>query len=253
MPGGSSNVIVVVPVYKPELNALEQYSLDQSLAALVGRKFMFIGPVNLNWDYYLLRYPQASFMGLENDFFSSIQGYNKLLLSAAFYQLFDEYEFMLILQTDAIVLRDDLAHWCAQYYDYIGAPWPDGVELFVNIGQFAGDKGRKVRAMVGNGGFSLRRINKCVALLQEFPDAVNYFIVSGSSEDLFFSFMAPLSVDFVLPNEITASCFSMEIKPSFYYAINGNRLPMGGHAWWKIEPQFWLNQLPDAPFTINNV
>ncbi|MFA6014055.1 MAG: DUF5672 family protein [Gallionellaceae bacterium] len=245
-----NKVAILIPIYKVNLDLFEQYSLDHSISVLLGRELFFVGPQDLALNYYSERYPNLPFIPYESVFFSSIKGYNLLLLSQGFYAQFNQFEFMLILQTDAIVLRDELTHWCDQPFDYVGAPWPDSVELFVNIGRFDGDKGRRVRAMVGNGGFSLRRIQKCISLLQEFPEAVDYFNRSGSSEDLFFSFMAPLSADFVLPNEITASHFSMELKPSFYYAINGNRLPMGGHAWWKYEPEFWLNQLPDAPFMI---
>ncbi len=242
-----STVVTLIPIYKATLDTLEQYSLDVSLSAMKGREIFFIGPRSLDLSLYLARYPSIPFIGFDDVWFASIPGYNRLLLSVEFYRRFEEYEFMLILQTDAIVLRDELEHWCAQPFDYVGAPWPDGVELFVNIGRFEGDKGRKVRAMVGNGGFSLRRIRKCISLIQEFPEAVDYFNRSGSSEDLFFSFMGPLSCDFVMPNEITASLFSLELKPSRYYAMNGNRLPMGGHAWSKYEPEFWRSLLPDAP------
>lgn len=245
--GHEQNVIVLIPIYKPELDPLEQYSLDVSLAALSGRMFRFVGPRSLDLAYYEARYPGLGFVGYEEAYFSSIQGYNRLLLSVDFYSQFAASEFMLILQTDAIVLRDELDYWCAQPFDYIGAPWPDGVELLVNLGRFEGDKGRRVRAMVGNGGLSLRRIRKCISLLHEFPEAVDYFTRSGSSEDLFFSFMGQLSQDFVMPNEMTASLFALELKPSLYYAMNGNRLPMGGHAWPKYEPDFWAQHLASPP------
>lgn len=239
-----SKIVVLVPLYKAELDALESYSLGHSLAALSGRDIVFIGPRGLDRSRYSERYPDIPFEDFDDASFASIKGYNRLLMSEAFYRRFAGYEFMLILQTDAIVLRDELDHWCGQPFDYVGAPWPDGVELMVGIDQFKGDHGRRLRAMVGNGGFSLRRVGKCISLLQEFPEALEYFVSSGSSEDLFFSFMGLLSSDFVMPNEITASLFSLELKPSFYYAVNGNRLPMGGHAWWKYEPAFWQALLP---------
>lgn len=241
------SVIVLVPIYKNSLDPLETYSLDKSLAALPGRDVRFVGPANLNLDFYTERYGKIVFDSFDNESFASIPGYNRLLLSPAFYQQYLAWEFMLILQTDAVVLRDELDDWCTQPFDYVGAPWPDGVELFVNLGCFEGDKGRRVRAMVGNGGFSLRRIPKCVSLLEEFPDAVRYFSLSGSSEDLFFSFMGQLSRNFVMPNEITASLFALELKPSLYYAMNGNRLPMGVHAWAKYEPEFWRQHLDFPP------
>lgn len=239
--------IVLVPIYKPTLNAFEQYSVDHSMNSLCNQKVLFIGPQGLDISYYSKRYPNAHFKNYSPHYFESILGYNHLLLSQSFYTEFLDYEFMLVLQTDAIVLRDELDWWCAQPFDYVGAPWPDGLELFVNLGKFEGNKGRRVRATVGNGGFSLRRIHKCIALIKEFPVAVDHFERSGSSEDLFFTFMAPLASDFIMPNEITASRFSLELNPSFYYAINGNQLPMGGHAWWKYDFDFWRNVLPPSP------
>lgn len=244
------NVITLVPIYKEVLDGQEEFSLDYSLMKLEARDVRFIGPSQLDRQYYLARYPKIPFIEFSDEYFSSIQGYNRLLLNTEFYDRFMEFEFMLILQTDAIVLCDDLDRWCAQVFDYVGAPWPDGVELFVNLGRFSGENGRRVRAMVGNGGFSLRRISKCTSLLLEFPEAADYFIRSGSSEDLFFSLMGPLSEDFVLPNEITASLFSMELRPSYYYAVNGARLPMGCHAWSKYEPAFWSQHVPALPVLI---
>jgi protein O-GlcNAc transferase len=249
-PKNAQPVVVVVPIYKPVLDAMEQFSLDHSLAQLAGRRKVFVGPQGMDLTHYRERYADVEFAGFDAAFFASIRGYNRLLMSPAFYQRFAEHEFMLIVQTDAIVLRDELDHWCAQPFDYVGAPWPDGVELLVNLDQFEGDKGRRVKAMVGNGGLSLRRIERCIGLLAEFPQAVQVFDKTGSSEDLFFSILGTLSSRFVLPNEIVASRFALELKPSYYHAVNGRHAPMGGHAWTKYEPEFWRQFLPAAPLSV---
>ncbi|MBF0544782.1 MAG: hypothetical protein HQM08_10130 [Candidatus Riflebacteria bacterium] len=238
-----TNIVVLVPIYKSEMNRMESYSLDVSLSALKKREIHFIGSAKLDKRLYTARYPSIPFIGWDDSSFASVQGYSRLLLNTDFYNRFIDYEFMLILQTDAIVLRDELDYWCMQPFDYVGAPWPNGVELFVNIGRLEGDKGKRVIATVGNGGFSLRRIKKFISILSEFPDALNLFKRTGSSEDLFFSLMGTLSSDFIVPNEITASRFSMELKPSYYYSVNGGILPMGSHAWSKYEPEFWKQHL----------
>jgi len=241
-------IIILIPVYKKCLDALECYSLDHSLTVLSGRpNIFFIAPETLDRSYYLKRYPSISFLLFKAHFFESIVGYNRLLLSKPFYQQFFGYEFLLILQTDAIVLRDELDIWSSQVFDYVGAPWPDGYELFVNAGRFEGNNGKRVKVHVGNGGLSLRRVRKCLALLEEFDDIVKVFELTGSSEDLFFSVMGALSNDFIMPNEITASRFSLELKPSYYVAVNGGKLPMAGHAWWKYELGFWQRFLNDVP------
>lgn len=243
-----ASVTVVVPIYRPLLDPLEQFSLDRSFTALSQRAIAFVGPRSLDRSHYSARYPGIAFHAFDDRYFESIRGYNLLLLSEGFHARFADREFMLVLQTDAIVLRDELDAWCDKPYDYVGAPWPDGYSLLVNAGPFAGEYGKMHKVMVGNGGFSLRRVHKCAALLREFPDIVRVFERSGSSEDLFFSVMGALSNDFVLPNEIVASCFSLELKPAYYFHVNGGRLPMGGHAWWKFDPAFWRALLPEAPW-----
>jgi hypothetical protein len=246
-PNSPASVVVLIPVYKHMLDALEQFSIDHSLASLHGRDVRFIAPERLDNAYYKHRYPRIPIEHFAPPCFESIPEYNRLLLSAAFYERYIGFEFMLVLQTDAIVMKDDLDYWCAQPFDYVGAPWPKPFELFVNTGRFEGSAGRHVRATVGNGGFSLRRIAKCQSLLVEFAIEVAVFQYNGSSEDLFFAVMGNLSNDFVIPNEVTASRFSMEGWPSYYQRINGGHLPMGGHAWTKNEVDFWCKVLDDAP------
>ena len=234
----TASIVILVPVYQPTLSALEQFSLDHSLPLLAGRDVRFIGPRGLDFAYYAARYPGVPFDAFEPEDFASIPGYNRLLLSQAFHDRYAAAEFMLILQTDAVLLRDELDHWTSLPYDYVGAPWPQGVQIHVNLDRFAGAQGKTVRALVGNGGLSLRRIGKCRALLDEFPQALDMFRRTGSSEDLYFAVLGQLSADFVLPNERVAARFSRELQPAHYHAIDPQP-PMGGHAWWKYDPGYW--------------
>ena len=158
----------------------------------------------------------------------------------------------MILQADAIILRDEIDFWCNQPFDYVGAPWPDHYELQVSIdiGRFSNDDAKHLKLKVGNGGLSIRRVSKCIALIDEFSEVSDIFSQNGYNEDLFFSATAMLSNNFVMPNEITASRFSVELQPSYYYRINGKHIPMGGHAWWKYEPEFWLQYIHDVPAKI---
>lgn len=243
----SAPVVVLVPIYLPQLDLLEQYALDKSLQHLQGRDVRLIAPESVPLGYYRSRYPQLPVETFASPAFESIPEYNRLLLNEAFYGRYVSSEFMLILQTDAILLKDDLDYWCAQPFDYVGAPWPKPFELFVNTGRFEGKDGRHVRATVGNGGLSLRRVAKCAALLREFAIEIAVFQHNGSSEDLFFAAMGALSNDFVLPNEVTASRFSMEGWPAYYQRINGGHLPMGAHAWMKNDMDFWRAVLGDVP------
>lgn len=243
----NSKVIVLVPIYKAELSELEQFSLGYSLETLAAREVRFMAPDSLDMSAHLARYPDIAVDRFADTCFTSVRDYSRLLMSRGFYERYASHEFMLILQTDAIVLRDDLDHWCTQPYDYVGAPWPNGIELDVRVDRFRGDAGRVVSTKVGNGGFSLRRSARCIELLDEFPEALWFFSETGSSEDLFFSLMGPLSERFTLPDEMTASRFSLELKPNEYLASNGGQLPMGGHAWWRYNMPFWVPLLRREP------
>jgi hypothetical protein len=75
------------------------------------------------------------------------------MCSIGFYEVFRQYEYMLIYQLDCWVFRDELEMWCDKGYDYIGAPF--FVKWFVDRGIY-----------VGNGGFSLRKISNIIEYLK---------------------------------------------------------------------------------------
>lgn len=241
--------MVLIPIYRNTLEPLEQFSLTYSLRRLGGRHVAFIGPASLDTTFYERTYSGITLLRYADEYFQSIRGYNRLLLNSSFYNDFltRGFEFTLILQTDAILLRDELDNWCTQAFDYIGAPWPGGLDLTLNLDCFCGDFAKSVQLTVGNGGLSLRRNAACAALLHEFPQTLQAFLQSGSSEDIFFAVAGSQSKSFVMPNERQASLFALELQPERYLAINAGHLPMGGHAWWRYNQPFWLPLLDAVP------
>ena len=158
----NTKICIVVPVYK-EFNLLsnqELISLRQLFKVLGGYKIFLVGPEKLQYDSYL-REAKKQNVSLKvkrfsNKFFNSIKGYNRLMISADFYNKFKRFKYMLIHQPDAYVFRDELKYWCNKSYDYIGAPWFEGWHL---------SSSSKIYG-VGNGGFSLRSISACIRLLK---------------------------------------------------------------------------------------
>jgi hypothetical protein len=240
----SRPISVLIPIYKPLPGNDEQFSIDRTHSVLETRPIIFIAPNGLDVSYYSTRYNNSSYRFFPQHFFNSVQAYSSLLVTKSFYQSFTDSEFILIVQPDVYVFSDDLEWWLNSPYDYVGAPWPDGIELFVNIGVFSKVGGKRLRAVVGNGGFSLRRTKQCIALIKEYNDAAEWFRTSGSNEDLFFSIFGNISNNFVIPNELTASRFSWEINPRHYYTLNEGRLPMGTHAFRAHAPEFWSSRIP---------
>ncbi len=236
---GTKPVDVLIPIYKTTFNVEEKFAVDRTFVVLPSYPISFIAPEGMDISFYQEHYPTAEYKYFSASYFSSVNDYSRLLVSEEFYQAFDS-EFLLIVQPDVYLFYDGLPHWLNQPFDYIGAPWPNGISLNINVGRFLyNGAGTPVTIYVGNGGFCLRRRKKCLSLLAEYRDVADWFIRSGSNEDLFFAFMGALSGDFVIPNQITASIFAMEIAPERFYAINGGKVPMGVHQYRQYSPHFW--------------
>ena len=177
------------------------------------------------------RYPDS--------FFSSVEGYSSLLVSANLYQNFSAYEFVLICQTDAIILKPELANWLSQPFDYVGAPWPSGYSAELKIPEISTLREIKCTTFVGNGGLSLRRVRSCQRLINEFHLTSAEWAKRGHAEDLFFGFLGTLSRNFVVPNIATAATFSHDIDPRFLQQLINDEVPLGVHAWTKYDKSLW--------------
>lgn len=163
---------IAVPVYRPTLDEEEQVSLDSTFRVLGGHHLVMVKPEGLDTGALEARYPFAAVETFAPDYFRSIQGYNRLLLSTGFYQRFLESEYLLVCQLDVFVFHDDLAAWVERGYDYVGAPWISGSALSAQVHRLKGLAARllpggrgKVRShetrdRVGNGGFSLRKTDR---------------------------------------------------------------------------------------------
>lgn len=254
--------IVIIPVHKETLTFDEQLSLRQCTSVLVKHPLCIVCPQGLdvaeyvrilsenNTTYSIERFPAR--------FFDGIKGYNLLMLDKSFYKRFACYEYMLIYQLDAWVFRDELDEWCAKDCDYIGAPWIEENE-----------EGELAFAGVGNGGFSLRRIQHFIDVLSYkgpvrnakqlhlkptiknriyklfyslgYQNTISYYKKDPTLyEDIFLSiYLSNTKLRAKMPDPTTAACFAFEKHPSSLYSIT-QQLPFGCHAWRKYEYEtFW--------------
>lgn len=267
-------IIVTIPIYKNSLADFELISLNQGLKTLGNYHIKFICYKDLDLSSYktiLSNYENLkySFEYFPKKYFKNIKGYNELLLSINFYKTISEWDYLLIYQLDAYIFKDDIIDWCNKGYSYIGAPWFKETE-FGYSQSFNG---------VGNGGFSLRKIEDqikvlkstkkiktlsilkeevgwnnrnlkgkvsiCTSLIKRLINKNNRFNYKFTThykynEDYFFSNDAKNRFDFyTTPNETEALRFAFEINPEFLYKLNNEKLPTGCHAFQKYEPEFW--------------
>ncbi len=256
-------VAVVVPLYKSVLSAYEQIAFKQGLQTLKKHPIKIVKPVSLDISSLLAAHPQPEVENFADDYFKSVQTYNRLMLSPEFYERFVDYEYILIYQLDAFVFRDELLEWCSKGFDYIGAPWrierdfssvTDRI-IFSLKKQLAiwfdlRDKRRGNQPMdvilkmtVGNGGFSLRKVQKMLDIVRnKRPKIEEYLKQEGPlyNEDIFFCIeMNRYFTQVSLPHWREALRFSVEDLPSKAFVLNGGQLPFGCHAWDIHEPDFW--------------
>ena len=173
---------VVVPAYR-HLSDDEKISMRQCVDVLGGHDIIVIHPERLDLTEDLQSWQSVVVKALRNEWFDGVKGYNSMLLSTEFYDLFSVYDYILIYQLDAYVFRNELDEWVAKGYDYIGAPWiiKRGLSYYLFGGWMQalhrklhpiGEGENMVHAhlafSVGNGGLSLRRVSKMREMAEQF-------------------------------------------------------------------------------------
>jgi hypothetical protein len=149
---------------------------------------------------------------------------------------------MLLYQLDAWVFRDELGYWCDRDYDHIGAPWFDGEGGYGN----AVDDSPIIEHSA-NGGFSLRKISKFIAVFNKLDTRWWGFYYKKrfkrGSEDLRIAKCFPkISRDFKIAPANEAMRFSFETLPHRLYKEIGG-LPFGCHAFEKHNWNFWKDHI----------
>ena len=258
---------VVVPIYKTTLTPAERVSIERTVDVLGRHDIVFVGPQRLQAHLQALgtRFgPRLRAQTFDDRFFAGITGYNRLMCSRGFYGAFAAHSHVLICQTDALALSDELEAWCRSGWSYLGAPWFEGGSTPVQPLRFAG---------VGNGGFSLRHVPdflRVLATLRRVPNTIKsragqptglrrwtrrlkheWWLawnrepwLPTSNEDAFWGVLVPAVCPFFrVPAPEQALAFAFEVAPRHLFELNGQRLPFGCHAWERCDPGFWREQV----------
>ncbi len=268
-----SPVVVVIPIYKSNFTVHEQIAFTQCLKVLAKHPIKIVKPQSLNLDYLQKLHPQLQFEPFADDYFKSVQTYNRLMLSTEFYERFLSYEYLLIYQLDAFVFRDELLEWCNKGYDYIGAPWrierdfssTTNKLVFYLKKQLAiwldlRDKNRNnqpldvvLKMTVGNGGFSLRKVQKMLNIVRSQRATIERYLAGKGSfynEDVFFCIEMNRYFQRVrVPHWREALRFAVEDMPTKSFELNGQQLPFGCHAWDIHELEFWKEKFNQLGYT----
>jgi hypothetical protein len=257
-------------MYRSELTADEEISLASIRKHLSGYGICFIAPESLDLSGVLRSGEEVE--RFSDEFFSGIEGYNRLLKSRGFYQRFTNSEYILIAQLDCLIFSSNLNEWMDRGWDYLAAPWFKGFSEEHTSGLWR----------VGNGGLSLRRVESYLRVLSQqvvsgsiYPrwghyawkppfesmepglyqkvsalHGINPFARQYSveeelrkfpyNEDVFWAIEASkFDPSFQVAPAEAALPFAFESSPRWAYEKNGRQLPFGCHAWARYDRAFW--------------
>lgn len=262
-PRPSKRVAVIVPAPpggRTELTSDEAVSL-RHLEKFLGK-----------YDRYMIvpkeggpSLPGFREMEFDRKYFGSVQAHSWLLMSPAFYDAFLDYEYILVYHLDALVFSDELIEWCDRGFDFVGAPL-----LFDN-------DPAKGFEMVGNGGFSLRKVRSFaratrserasvdaedhwrrhyadlplrerlaglpVRYLKKLRTFNSYRWETAHYADCEDCFWARRGTHYdpdlnIAPVPV-ALRFAFDREPRYCFEQAGRRLPFGCHGWAQFDRQFW--------------
>ncbi|GHB69667.1 DUF5672 family protein [Persicitalea jodogahamensis] len=238
------SVAVLIPIYQTTLSETELASLTQGISVLGRYPVLLVKPEGLDVSAILQKFPSLGTESFADHYFTGTDSYNQLLISLDFYRRFAKYQHILIYQLDAWVFRDELPYWCAQKYDYLGAPGLHQPE-FDSLPAEAASQFAEVltnHRLVFNGGLSLRRVKAMIRYLKIYQ---TFYPAWKGNEDMLFSLEAtrllPMKPFIKLPSWQEALRFSFEKSPAASYELTGHQLPFGCHAGERYAPEFWRN------------
>jgi len=256
-----NRVAVIIPIYKTSLSEFDKISLTRTCKVLAAYPLIIIHPENLDISPVIKQYPTLKSQAFKPEFFEGIMGYNQMMLATEFYGAFLDYEYILICQTDAYIIKDELTYWCDKGYDYIGAPWlrrkvydlpimKQCMKISLWWKKIKGVRSKQsLYNKIGNGGLSLRKVRSHYEATKELASLKELYLNRRKKNHLFNEdvFWATEPKDFTYPSVNEALMFAFDKYPDYCYRLTGGQLPFGCHAWYKRKMhKFWEKKLPES-------
>lgn len=197
-----------------------------------------------------------------NDDFANIAGYNTLLKSRRFLDIFDNTDLILSCQLDAVILSDELEKWLLRGFDFVGAPHFKGYST----------PEMPPRLIPGaNGGLSLRSVDaskRALDIVRTVKKTLRSKLVAWSglpklsnlllrtkpwlltkpniNEGISWSILIPSIIsDYRVATPQIAAEFAFEVLPRYLFGMNSKALPFGCHAWQRYDQEYWFDMFPE--------
>lgn len=193
----SKQVKVIIPFYKEELDKYERASLVNTMKVLSVHPIVWLKPAGLNLKEFTEIYTEAEIIEVSPQWLgkqNSVTGYNGMMMSEEFYNLFTNTEYLLICHFDAWIFRDELSQWCQKRYDLVAPPWPVRIRYryfpfkqFMYLRQiFSPEKifHSQLFEKIGNSELSLQNVSSRRITYQQYADKIAFFLARYTTETL---------------------------------------------------------------------
>lgn len=241
------DLCVVIPVYNETPERAEMYSLQQLAKKCPGKyDICFVYPDSWS-DDITQRYENIIYTNdpkrkmilhasFDDEYFKSTKDYSRLMKSHELYNRFNDYEYILIYQTDCLPINMmKLDDWIKNGFDYVGAPiiankyhWPS-------------------MPCCGNGGLSLRKVSKFLYItnddkLREKVDKMGKAV--AEYEDVYFCEGISQFIYIDMPSWEDCATFAWDMNPDVLDRNHNFKYDMlvGCHAFGKNIP-YWFDKL----------
>lgn len=252
-------VKVITPLYTTSLNEMEKAALLNNMSVLSNYTHVLLVPAGMDLSLITPELPPHQVVEVSDEWLgkkNGIAGYNRMMLSKEFYQLFADSEYILICHTDAWIFRDDLTEWCNKGFDCVAPSWIRRrvydlpiISLYFNAKKRLTQKEGKITKediynKIGNGGLSLRKVQTFIDGCERYKEEMTRYTMKRHhlcNEDVFW---AVVPTNFNYPSLQEALTFGFDTNPKYCLDMCNGQLPFGCHSWSKPRYyKFWKNYI----------
>ena len=230
-------VTVLIPLFGTPLTPIEKYVLQTCQKHLGDFPITFLKSESLNLpDEVREICPDADSVSYDPVFFANRVNYTKFLLGGGLYEQFSWSRYLLILELNSAITKNELAYWCRQGYDFIQPIPAKEIPLSIlgklkrkfNPTSFYPAGSEIKTTFERNSGISLRRVKAFQKLVARRKRTINRFLSNypdPENDSLFWEYYVNRwRPELITPNSLARAHFAQP-QAALKAAPTANQVP----------------------------
>lgn len=181
-------VTILIPDFYQPLTPIERYALVSIQAHLGDFPITFLKAESENLWFELSEIcPGADSFSYDDRYFATRHSFSKLLLGNQLYEDFGWSTYLLVLEINTHINKNELAYWCRQGYDFIQpAPrfaieegWWEATQRRLNPAIFMKQQKDSILANAQSSGISLRKVETFKKITRRKKRAIHRYLAEG--------------------------------------------------------------------------